>query len=194
MEWPGEYKEVDRKHRHRSHLVGLYPGRQITTDTPETFQAAAKSLDGRGVKAVGWVAPWDAGLNARLRRGDKALGKIHRIVRSGLLVNLLGLGGREFQMDANGGLTAGVAEMLLQSHLGRIELLPALPEAWSEGSVNGLRARGGFVVDMEWKNGKLISGSILSLNGKNCTISYAGKTVDAGTAQRMDLKTVFDLK
>jgi len=194
MEWPGEYKEVDRSHRHRSHLVGLYPGRQITTDTPETFQAAAKSLDARGAKGVGWVAPWDTGLNARLRRGDKALGKICKSVRSGLLVNLLGRGGREFQMDANGGLTAGVAEMLLQSHLGRIELLPALPEAWSEGSVSGLRARGGFVVDMEWKNGKLISGSILSLNGKNCTISYAGKTVDAGTAQRVDLKTVFDLK
>jgi len=194
LEWPGEYKEVDRKHRHRSHLVGLYPGRQITTDTPETFQAAAKSLDGRGVKAVGWVAPWDAGLNARLRRGDKALGNIQRSLRGGVLVNLLGRGGREFQMDVNGGLTAGVAEMLLQSHNNRIELLPALPAAWSEGSVSGLRARGGFVVDMEWKNGKLILGSVRSLNGKNCTIRYAGKTVDAGTAERVDLKTVFNLK
>ncbi len=194
MEWPREYKEVDPSHRHRSHLVGLYPGRQINTDTPKTFQAAAKSLDARGNKAVGWVPPWDTGLNARLRRGDKALQNIDQSMRRGLLTSLLGRGGREFQMDANSGLTAGIAEMLLQSHLGRIELLPALPEAWSEGSVSGLCARGGFVVDMEWKNGKLISGSILSRNGGNCTISYAGKTVDVGTVQRVDLKTVFDLK
>jgi alpha-L-fucosidase 2 len=194
MEWPREYKEVDRSHRHRSHLVGLYPGRQISTDTPETFQAAAKSLDARGNKAIGWVPPWDTGLNARLHRGDKALQNIGQSMRRGLLTNLLGRGGREFQMDANCGLTAGVAEMLLQSHLGRIELLPALPEAWSEGSVSGLCARGGFVVDMEWKNGKLISGSILSRHGGNCTISYAGKTVEVGTVQRVDLKTVFDLK
>lgn len=194
MEWPGEYKEVDRKHRHRSHLVGLYPGRQISMDTPETFRAATKSLDGRGSSSVGWVPAWDTGLNARLRRGDKALQNINQSMSRGLLVNLLGRGGREFQMDVNGGLTAGVAEMLLQSHLGRIELLPALPEAWREGSVSGLRARGGFVADMEWKNGKLISGSILSLNGRNCIISYGGKTVDAGTARRVDLKTVFDLK
>jgi alpha-L-fucosidase 2 len=194
MEWPREYKEVDRSHRHRSHLVGLYPGRQISTDTPETFQAAAKSLDARGNKAIGWVPPWDTGLNARLHRGDKALQNIGQSMSRGLLTNLLGKGGREFQMDANCGLTAGVAEMLLQSHLGRIELLPALPEAWSEGSVSGLCARGGFVVDMEWKIGKLISGSILSRHGGNCTISYAGKTVEVGTVQRVDLKTVFDLK
>lgn len=161
-------------------------------DTPDTFQAAAKSLDGRGTSSVGWVPAWDTGLNARLRRGDKALQNINQSIRRGLLINLLGRGGREFQMDVNGGLTAGVAEMLLQSHLGRIELLPALPEAWSEGSVSGLRARGGFVVDMEWKNGKLIAGSILSLNGKNCIISYAGKSVNAGTARRVDLKTVFE--
>ncbi len=193
MEWPREYKEVDRQHRHRSHLVGLYPGRQITMDTPETYQAATRSLDGRGSKAVGWVPPWDTGLNARLRRGEKALENINQSLRRGLLVNLLGRGGREFQMDANSGLTAGVAEMLLQSHLDRIELLPALPEAWSEGSVSGLCARGGFVVDMQWKHGKLISGSLSSRHGKTCTISYAGKTVDVGTAQRVDLRTVCDL-
>ena len=165
LEWPGEYPEVDPSHRHRSHLVGLFPGRQITRDRPDTFQAAARSLDARGSRGIGWVPPWDTCLNARLRRGDKALDNISQSMTRGLLVNLLGKGGREFQMDANSGLTAGVAEMLLQSHDGFIDLLPALPTAWDKGEVNGLRARGGFEVDIKWKAGKVTDWKIRRIDG-----------------------------
>jgi alpha-L-fucosidase 2 len=190
LEWPVEYKEVDRSHRHRSHLVGLYPGRQITMETPETFQAAAKSLDGRGTKGVGWVPPWDTGLNARLRRGDKALENINQSLTRGLLVNLLGKGGREFQMDANSGLTAGVAEMLLQSHDGVIDLLPALPTAWDKGYVKGLRARGGFELDMTWDDGRLETATVKSLLGSPCYIRHGSLArefdIEKGETIRLD--------
>jgi len=190
MEWPKEYKEVDRKHRHRSHLVGLYPGRQISMDTPDTFQAAAKSLDGRGSSFVGWVPAWDTGLNARLRRGDRALQNINQSMRRGLLINLLGRGGREFQMDVNGGLTAGVAEMLLQSHEGSIELLPALPTSWDKGTIKGLRARGGFEVSMTWDNGRLETATVKSLSGSPRRIRYGslarGIDIKKGDSIRLD--------
>ena len=171
LEWAREYKEADPRHRHRAHLVALYPGRQITPqETPEFAQAAARSLDARGSSGVAWVSAWGVGLNARLRRGNKALDDVNRLLRTRMSSNLLGRGGRHFQIDSNFGVTAGIAEMLLQSHSEEIELAPALPKAWKDGSFKGLCARGGFVLDLTWKDGKPIEATLFSKAGTLCRI------------------------
>ena len=171
LEWAREYKEADPRHRHRAHLTALYPGRQITPqETPEFAQAAARSLDARGSSGVAWVSAWGVGLNARLRRGNKALGDVNQLLRRRTFPNLFGRGGRDFQIDSNFGVTAGIAEMLLQSHSEEIELVPALPTTWKDGAFRGLCARGGFVLDLTWKDGKPTKAKILSTAGRPCRI------------------------
>jgi len=183
LEWRKEAYVGGHGHRHRSHLVALYPGRQITVEhTPGLAGAARIALDKRGMGGPAWCYAWDMSFNARLRRPDEVLRRIDQLfvldksIHPNLLVRCGGL-----QLDGTMGFCAGVAEMLIQSHAGHIELLPCLPDEWKDGSVKGICARGGFEVDMEWKDDKLVSASLLSKCGGKCKVRYNGMDVDLET-------------
>lgn len=175
QEWIEDYKEHEPHHRHVSHLLGLYPFATIQEKDPELFEAAAKTLELRGFGGdIGWSNAWKAAFFARLQDAEEAHSYINRLISKNAMPNLWAghLGRRLFQIDANFGGTSAVVEMLLQSHAGEIHLLPALPEAWPTGSVTGLKARGGFVVDIDWKNGELKKAVIHSHAGKPCVVRY----------------------
>ena len=198
LEWPKEFEEPDPGHRHLSHLYALYPACQITPEeTPELAEAVRKSLAYRikhDSSGVGWSRAWAINLWARLKDGERAYRNLKGLVGRHAYPNLFNAcwPGRIFQIDGNFGGTAGIAEMLLQSHRDTVHLLPAWPrKAWPTGQVTGLRARGGFEVDIKWQEGKFQSATIRSVLGNRCrvrvptpvTVTHAGDAVSVTSRQ-----------
>lgn len=169
QEWKEDIDDPNNHHRHISHLVGLFPGKQITSDTPELMAAAKVTLNQRGDEGTGWSKANKISLWARAKDGDRALKIMRGQISNSTLKNLWDTH-PPYQIDGNFGLTAGAAEMLVQSHQGYIELLPALPSLWSTGDVQGLVARGAFVLDMAWEEGKVMNLMLTSRQGKSCSI------------------------
>ncbi|MCB1127493.1 MAG: glycoside hydrolase family 95 protein, partial [Verrucomicrobiae bacterium] len=193
QEWLEPYAEPEPHHRHVSPLYGLHPYYEITPGTtPELAAAARKLLESRGDEGTGWSLAWKINFWARLHDGDRAHRLLKMLLRPAVSsgMNYLGGGGSSanlfcfhppFQIDGNFGGCAGIAEMLLQSETGDIELLPALPEAWTAGSVKGLRARGGFTVDCSWKDGRITDYHVRSSDPRKVKVHVNGevKTIKA---------------
>ncbi len=202
QEWFQDFLEDDIHHRHVSHLFGLHPGRQITPAKPELFEAARRTLEIRGDDGTGWSLGWKINFWARLRDGDRALRILKMMFRpvhgrdpvqwcggGGVYPNLFDAH-PPFQIDGNFGYTAGVCEMLLQSHDGVIDLLPALPRGWREGSVRGLRARGGVTVDVTWSDGRFLGAVLRADRDGDYRVRHDGResqvSLRVGVATRLE--------
>jgi alpha-L-fucosidase 2 len=178
QEWSFPFQENEPGHRHISHLYGLHPGNEITKDSA-LVRAARKTIDYRlahGGGHTGWSRAWIINFFARLHDGDAAYENLLALLRKSTLPNLFD-NHPPFQIDGNFGAAAGITEMLLQSHTGEIEILPALPTAWPNGHIDGICARGGFVFDIDWRDGKLSALSMVARVSGECRIRYRTKTI-----------------
>lgn len=183
MEWSRDIDDPKDEHRHVNHLFGLHPGHTVSwTHTPELAKAARVVLEHRGDGATGWSMGWKLNLWARLLDGNHAYKLYGNLLKNGTADNLWDLH-PPFQIDGNFGGTAGVTEMLLQSQDGDIHLLPALPDAWADGEVKGLCARGNFVVDITWRGGQLAEARVRSNSGEAGVVRYKGQTLPVDVKQ-----------
>ncbi len=190
MEWSKDIDDPKDQHRHVNHLFGLHPGHTISpVTTPELAEASKVVLVHRGDGATGWSMGWKLNQWARLHDGNHAYTLFGNLLKNGTLDNLWDTHA-PFQIDGNFGGTAGIAEMLLQSHMGFIHILPALPDAWSEGELKGICAKGGFDVDIAWKEGRPTEIIIKSKKGERCNLRYGNSTLSFGTKSGKSYKVI----
>jgi len=193
LEWSEPYEEVEPGHRHVSHLFGLHPGMEISEKTPELFAAAKKTLEYRlshGGGHTGWSRAWIINFYARLKDAKLAHHNLMELLRKSTMDNLLDTH-PPFQIDGNFGACAAIAEMLLQSHQGVLDLLPTLPEQWKKGSVKGFRARGGYTVSIDWEAGKGVSAVITADRDSVIPIVFRDETRTAQLKAGEPQKFVF---
>jgi alpha-L-fucosidase 2 len=210
QEWMTDIDDPENKHRHVSHLWGVHPGKEINwLETPELLEAAKKSLIARGDEGTGWSLAWKINFWARFRDGDHAWKMVRMLLRPQGESSTEATGGGSagggsypnlfdahppFQIDGNFGGAAGIVEMLVQSHLGEIDILPALPSSVPEGSIKGLRARGGFEIEMKWSGGKLGEVKITSRAGYPLKVRYGTKQYSSNTKKGETITLDGDLK
>ncbi len=191
MEWSKDIDDPKDQHRHVNHLFGLHPGRTVSpVTTPELAEASKVVLRHRGDGATGWSMGWKLNQWARLHDGNHAYTLFGNLLKNGTLDNLWDTHA-PFQIDGNFGGTAGIAEMLMQSHMGFIQLLPALPDAWSEGRIAGICAKGGFEVEIIWQEGKLIEAIVTSKSGSRCDLRYGDATLSFNTKKGTSYRIAF---
>jgi alpha-L-fucosidase 2 len=202
-EWLEDKDDTADTHRHVSHMWGVYPGTDISFKTPELMKAAEQSMKYRGDEGTGWSIAWKVNIWARMKQGNHAYLMLTKLLspadvtsgkeKGGVYHNLFDAH-PPFQIDGNFGGAAGLAEMLLQSQGDAIELLPALPNALPQGSIKGICARGGFVLNLEWQNGRLKTVQVFSKLGKTCRLSYAGNVLNMETQKGKTYRFDADLK
>ncbi len=181
QEWADDWKSLEKNHRHFSHMYGLYPGKVLVDkQTPELIASYKKVLEERGDGATGFSRAWKMALWARLQDGNRANKIFKGYLKEQSCIQLIALCGRAPQVDGTFGVTAAITEMLMQSHQGFIQLLPALPDEWASGEFKGVCTRGAFELDFQWKNKNLTDLKILSKNGEPCRIMGATAVVSDG--------------
>lgn len=192
MEWSSDIDDPKDEHRHVNHLFGLHPGHTLSpVTTPELARAAKVVLEHRGDGATGWSMGWKLNQWARLQDGNHAYKLFGNLLKNGTTDNLWDIH-PPFQIDGNFGGAAGITEMLLQSHMGFIQLLPALPDAWKDGTVDGLRARGNFEVGITWQDGKLKEATVLANAGGPCNVTYGNQSLAFKTVKGKSYRIVFE--